>query len=185
MKVLIIDNFDSFTYNLYHYVREFVEDCIVVRSSDLSKFNIQDYDKIILSPGPSLPSDHPVIFDVLNRFSKTKSILGICLGHQAIGAAFGARIISADDVFHGKTSNIYHNNHNIFRGIPSSFTATRYHSLIIDRNSLSDEFSIIAETSTGLIMGIKHIDYELYGLQFHPESILTDNGIRIIKNFLS
>ena len=110
--------------------------------------------------------------------------MGICLGHQAIGYSFGANIVTAEDIFHGKTSNIYHYNDNIFKGVPSPFTATRYHSLIIDKNSLSDEFRVIAETSKGLIMGIKHIEYNLYGLQFHPESILTDYGRVIIRNFL-
>ena len=184
---IVIDNYDSFTYNLVQYIGEIDSDIIVYKNNDININQIVEMnpDHIIISPGPGHPKDAGISIEIIQSLKGCFPIMGICLGHQAIGAAFGARIISADDVFHGKTSNIYHNNHNIFRGIPSLFTATRYHSLIIDRNSLSDEFSIIAETSTGLIMGIKHIDYELYGLQFHPESILTDNGIKIIKNFLS
>ncbi len=184
---IIIDNYDSFTYNLVQYIGEIDSDIIVYKNNDISVHQIikMKPDHIIISPGPGHPKNAGISVEIIQTLKGHFPIMGICLGHQAIGCAFEARIVNADDVFHGKTSNIYHDNHDIFKGIPSPFTATRYHSLIIDRNSLSDEFSIIAETSTGLVMGIKHIDYELYGFQFHPESILTDNGIKIIKNFLS
>ena len=184
---IVIDNYDSFTYNLVQYIGEIDSDIIVYKNNDISVHQIIEMnpDHIIISPGPGHPKDAGISVEIIQTLKGRFPIMGICLGHQAIGYAFGARIVNADDVFHGKTSNIYHNDDDILKGIPCPFTATRYHSLIIDRNSLSDEFSIIAETSTGLIMGIKHIDYKLYGIQFHPESILTSNGIEIIKNFLS
>tara|TARA_Y100001968_G_C19250309_1_gene664089 strand:+ start:293 stop:856 length:564 start_codon:yes stop_codon:yes gene_type:complete len=185
VKVLIIDNFDSFTYNLYHYVREFVEDCIVVRSSDLSKFNIQDYDKIILSPGPSLPSDHPVIFDVLNRFSKTKSILGICLGHQAIVEFFGGKLENLHNVKHGISSENYIlKSDSIFQGISKKMKVAHYHSWVAEKTSLPDCLIITSKNKSGFIMSIAHNEYDIKGLQFHPESVLTDNGKLIVKNWL-
>ena len=185
MKVLIIDNFDSFTYNLYHYVREFVEDCIVVRSNQISEDNIGTYDKIILSPGPSLPSNHPVIFDVLKRFSKTNSILGICLGHQAIVEFFDGELENLQDVKHGVFSvNKIIKTDSIFQGMPKEFQIAHYHSWVAKKDSLPDCLIVTSENKEGLIMSISHKKYDVKGIQFHPESVLTENGKLIIKNWL-
>ena len=185
MKVLIIDNFDSFTYNLHHYVKEFVEDCIVVRSSKIFEVNIEDYDKIILSPGPSLPLDHPIIFDVLKRFSKTRSILGICLGHQAIVEFFDGKLENLKDVKHGVSSeNRIIKTDSIFQGISKEFKIAHYHSWVAEKDSLPDCLSVTSENKDGLIMSVSHKKYDIKGIQFHPESVLTENGKLIIKNWL-
>ena len=183
---IIIDNYDSFTYNLAQYIGEIDPDIEVFKNDSLSIDQIIALKPkhIIISPGPGRPEDAGVSVEVIKNLKDQVPILGICLGHQAIGYAFGAEIINADDIFHGKVSKIFHNNENLFHKIPSPFTATRYHSLIIKEASLPINFNIIAKTSNGLIMGIKHVEYPLYGLQFHPESILTDQGFQIIKNFL-
>jgi len=183
---IIIDNYDSFTYNLAQYIGEIDPDIKVYKNDSLSIDEIITLGPkhIIISPGPGRPEDAGISVEIIKNLKGQIPILGICLGHQAIGYAFGASVINADDIFHGKVSNIFHDNDNIFRKIPSPFTATRYHSLIIKEASLSNDFNIIARTSNNLVMGIKHVKYPLYGLQFHPESILTDYGFQIIKNFL-
>ena len=183
---IIIDNYDSFTYNLAQYIGEIDPDIKVYKNDSLSIDEIITLGPkhIIISPGPGRPEDAGISVEIIKNLKGQIPILGICLGHQAIGYAFGAAVINADDIFHGKVSNIFHDNDDIFRKIPSPFTATRYHSLIIKEASLSNDFNIIARTSNNLVMGIKHIKYPLYGLQFHPESILTDYGFQIIKNFL-
>ena len=183
---IIIDNYDSFTYNLAQYIGEIDPDIKVYKNDSLSIDEIITLDPkhIIISPGPGRPEDAGISVEIIKNLKGQIPILGICLGHQAIGYAFGAAVINADDIFHGKVSNIFHDNDNLFRKIPSPFTATRYHSLIIKEASLSNDFNIIARTSNNLVMGIKHVKYPLYGLQFHPESILTDYGFQIIKNFL-
>lgn len=185
MKVLIVDNFDSFTYNLHHYVKEFVEDCIVVRSSKISEFNIEDYDKIILSPGPSLPSNHPVIFDLLERYSKTKSILGICLGHQAIVEFFDGKLENLQDVKHGVSSENYIiENDSIFQGVPKEFKIAHYHSWVAEKDSFPNCLLVTSENKDGLIMSFSHKQHDIKGIQFHPESVLTDDGKLIIRNWL-
>ena len=183
---IVIDNYDSFTYNLVQYIGEIDSDILVYKNNKITIEEILNINPnhIIISPGPGRPEDAGVSIEIIDLLKDTFPIMGICLGHQAIGYSFGAKIINAEDVFHGKTSQIYHNNNPIFRDVPSPFIATRYHSLIIDKESLNDEFDIIASTSEDLIMGIKHKDYNLYGLQFHPESILTNYGMTIIRNFL-
>lgn len=183
---IIIDNYDSFTYNLAQYIGEIDPDIKVYKNDSLSIDEIITLGPkhIIISPGPGRPEDAGISVEIIKNLKGQIPILGICLGHQAIGYAFGAAVINADDIFHGKVSNIFHDNDNLFRKIPSPFTATRYHSLIIKEASLSNDFNIIARTSNNLVMGIKHVKYPLYGLQFHPESILTDYGFQIIKNFL-
>tara|TARA_B110000196_G_C21144906_1_gene666020 strand:+ start:2109 stop:2687 length:579 start_codon:yes stop_codon:yes gene_type:complete len=183
---IIIDNYDSFTYNLAQYIGEIDPDIKVYKNDSLSIDEIITLGPkhIIISPGPGRPEDAGISVEIIKNLKGQIPILGICLGHQAIGYAFGASVINADDIFHGKVSNIFHDNDNLFRKIPSPFTATRYHSLIIKEASLSNDFNIIARTSNNLVMGIKHVKYPLYGLQFHPESILTDYGFQIIKNFL-
>ncbi|MGB9810416.1 MAG: anthranilate synthase component II [Dictyoglomus turgidum] len=183
--VLLIDNYDSFTYNLYQYVAEFCK--VKVYRND--KITIEDIYKlnpqaIIISPGPSIPENAGVSIPVVEEFKNKLPILGICLGHQAIAAAFGTKIVRAPVPVHGKVSYIYHSQNPIFEGINNPFEATRYHSLVVDINSLSSSLKVIAWTQDKLIMGIQYEDKPVYGLQFHPESIFTTFGKRIIKNFL-
>jgi len=184
---IIIDNYDSFTYNLAQYIGIIDSDIKVYKNDSITVDEIISLNPkhIIISPGPGRPESAGVSVEVIKNLKGKIPILGICLGHQAIGYAFGASVINADDIFHGKVSDIFHNNDRLFSNIPSPFNATRYHSLIIDGNSLSNKFEIIARTSNNLVMGIKHTAYSLYGLQFHPESILTNYGFQIIKNFLN
>ena len=183
---IIIDNYDSFTYNLAQYVGELDPSIKVFKNDEISIEEIKDLKpkNIIISPGPGRPERAGISIELIKQLKGKIPILGICLGHQAIGFAYGSKIINAEDIFHGKTSEIYHNNDSIFYDIPSPFLATRYHSLIIDKELLHRDFNIIAETETGVIMGIKHNFLPLYGLQFHPESILTTFGMKIIENFL-
>lgn len=183
--VLLIDNYDSFTYNLYQYVAEFCE--VKVYRND--KITIEDIYKlnpqaIIISPGPSIPENAGVSIPVVKEFKDKLPILGICLGHQAIAAAFGTKIVRAPVPVHGKVSHIYHSQNPIFEGINNPFEATRYHSLVVDIDSLSSALKVIAWTQDKLIMGIQYENKPVYGLQFHPESIFTSFGKRIIKNFL-
>ncbi len=183
--VLLIDNYDSFTYNLYQYIAEFCE--VVVYRND--KITIEDIYKlnpqaIIISPGPSIPENAGISIPVVREFKDKLPILGICLGHQAIAAAFGTKIVRAPVPVHGKVSHIYHSRNPIFEGTDNPFEATRYHSLVVDIDSLSPSLKVIAWTQDKLIMGIQYEDKPVYGLQFHPESIFTSFGKRIIKNFL-
>ncbi len=185
--VLIIDNFDSFVYNLYQYVGEQgAVDVNVLRNNvSLRKIESIDPERLIISPGPGRPEDAGVSIEVVKRFTGKIPILGVCLGHQAIGAAFGAEIVRAKHLLHGKTSLIEHNGRDIFCGVKNPFISTRYHSLIVDSDTLPDELEIIATTvSESALMGVKHRAHLTYGVQFHPESILTAEGKTIIKNFL-
>ena len=183
---IIIDNYDSFTYNLVQYVGEIDPDIKVFKNDKISieEVNYLNPKNIIISPGPGRPEDAGVSIEIIKKLKGKIPILGICLGHQAIGLAHKSKIINAEDVYHGKTSEIYHDSDPIFNNISSPFSATRYHSLIIDKESLSDDFKVIATTKDGTIMGIRHNTFKLYGLQFHPESILTTVGMQIIENFL-
>ncbi|QSZ28215.1 aminodeoxychorismate/anthranilate synthase component II [Aceticella autotrophica] len=184
--LLLIDNYDSFTYNLYQYIGEVHENIEVVRND---KINISDISNmkpegIIISPGPGRPEDAGICIDVIKTFGNRIPIFGICLGHQAIGYAFGAKIIRADSIKHGKTSLVSHNGKGIFGGIKNPIEAMRYHSLIVEKETLPGELSITATTKDGIIMGLKHKKYPIYGLQFHPESILTEDGKKMIYNFV-
>lgn len=184
---VIIDNYDSFTFNLVQYIGENDPNVVVYKNDEVS---IQDLininpSRIIVSPGPGHPEDSGVSIEMVKEFYNKIPILGVCLGHQIISLVFGSKITNASDIYHGKTSKIYHNTLEIFNGINSPFDATRYHSLVVDRNSLAKELSIIAETKEREIMGVKHKKYPVYGVQFHPESILTEVGMQIIRNFLS
>ena len=183
---IIIDNYDSFTYNLVQYVGQIDSDIKVFKNDKISIEEIIELvpDHIIISPGPGRPENSGITVEIIRELKDRFSILGICLGHQAIGYAYDSIISNAEDIFHGKTSKIYHDSDPIFNEIPSPFVATRYHSLIIDEESLHDDLKIIAKTNAGTIMGIKHKIFPLYGLQFHPESILTSVGLKIIENFL-
>ena len=185
MKTLIIDNYDSFTYNLFHIADRFSDICDVIRRDKLTLNSIKSYDKIIISPGPSLPEDHPIIFDVLDSYSSSKSILGICLGHQAIGQYFGGDIINMDRVKHGVQSvnNIIIQD-DLFQGLPLQFFVGHYHSWSLNPNNVSDSLYVTSMNDDAEIMSIKHKNLDICGLQFHPESILTEFGDLIIRNWL-
>lgn len=184
--ILLIDNYDSFTYNLYQYIGEFYPRIEVVRNDEITVEEAinSGAERIILSPGPGKPEEAGICVNLIKELKGRIPLLGICLGHQAIGYAYGGRIVSADKILHGKTSMIIHNGHGVFYGIKNPICGTRYHSLVIEKESLPQELEITAYTSEGTIMGIRHKSLPVYGLQFHPESILTENGKQILKNFL-
>lgn len=184
--ILLIDNYDSFTYNLYQYISELGTEVIVYRNDQLT---IQEIEKlnlthIIISPGPCTPKEAGISCNVIKHFAGKLPILGVCLGHQAIGVAFGGKIIRSPEIMHGKTSLIYHDGKTIFYGLPNPFEATRYHSLIFEKESLPECLTVTAWTSNGIIMGVRHKEYVVEGVQFHPESILTKSGKDLLKNFL-
>ena len=185
--ILMIDNYDSFTYNLVQYIGQLGGAVVVHRNDVISIDEIREMkpDAIVLSPGPCTPQKAGISVEVIRQFGTTIPIMGVCLGHQAIGYAFGAEVIRAERIMHGKTSTITNDGRTIFKGLPNPFVAGRYHSLILERNSLPDCFEISAETEEGEIMGIRHKEYPVEGVQFHPESVLTPNGKRVLKNFLT
>jgi len=184
--LLMIDNYDSFTYNLVQYLAELGAELEIVRNDQITVSQVKEMDPqaIILSPGPGRPENAGIMNQLISEMAGKKPIFGVCLGHQAIAQVFGGTIGYAPALMHGKTSAIYHKNSVLFKNIPSPFTATRYHSLIVDRDSLPAEFNITAETSDKIIMGLQHRKYPLFGVQFHPESIMTLDGKKILKNFL-
>lgn len=185
--ILLIDNYDSFTYNLYQYMGIFTSDIKVVRNDKITVEEIEKMnpDKIVLSPGPKAPKDAGICLDVVKYFAGKKPILGICLGHQTIGEAFGATVSYAKKVFHGKQSSIEHDGTGIFEGINSPIKVARYHSLAIIEETMPDCLEVTAKTEDGEIMAIKHKEYPVVGLQFHPESIYTEHGKKIIENFVN
>ena len=184
--ILLIDNYDSFTYNLYQYMGIFYKDIKVVRNDKITIEEIYQLnpERIVLSPGPKSPAEAGICMAVVKEFYDKKPILGICLGHQSIGAAFGAKIVHAKELMHGKQSLIEHDGTGIFQGIPSPIHVARYHSLAVDDNTLPEDFQILARTADGEIMAMKHRNYPVVGIQFHPESIFTDHGKKMIENFL-
>ena len=186
MKILLIDNYDSFTYNLYHYLSSLKAKVDVIRNDKITSKDVvkNKYNKIVISPGPGNPNQSGNCLDILNALYKEIPFLGVCLGHQIIGQVFGSKIIQAKNLMHGKTSKIKSKKIGILKNLPSKFEATRYHSLIIDKKSLSKNLKITAETDEGLIMGVQHKKYNIHGVQFHPESIKTHLGIKIISNFI-
>lgn len=183
--ILLIDNYDSFTYNLYQYIGS-LEEVKVFRNDEISIDEIirLNPDKIVISPGPKTPDQAGICVEIIKTFYKAIPILGICLGHQCIGKAFGAEITYSKELYHGKTSMIRHNGQGIFKGLPDPLQVARYHSLAIKKETLSDEFEILSETDDEEIMAIRHKEFPLYGLQFHPESIYTPEGMELIKNFV-
>ena len=187
MKILLIDNYDSFTYNLFHYLSSLKCKVEVYRNDkiSLSKIKKNKYKKIVISPGPGIPNQAGNCLKIVKDLFKKTPILGVCLGHQIIAQAFGAKIINAKKLMHGKTSLIKHNKKGIFKGIKKNIVATRYHSLIIDRKSLGKDLVITAETFDKVIMGIMHKKYNVHGVQFHPESIKTPTGLKMLKNFIN
>jgi anthranilate synthase/aminodeoxychorismate synthase-like glutamine amidotransferase len=184
---LLIDNYDSFTYNLVQYLGELGEETLVRRNDEISVEEISALgpSRIVISPGPKTPEEAGISCAVVARLGKEIPILGVCLGHQCIGQVFGARVVRAQRLMHGKTSLIYHNKTGLFLGLPNPFEATRYHSLIVERQSIPDCLEITAETSEKEVMGLRHKLYPIYGVQFHPESILTSCGKDLLRNFLS
>lgn len=184
--LLLIDNYDSFTWNLYQYFCELGAEVVVKRNDEISVADIATLapQKIVISPGPCTPNEAGISLDVIRDYAGKLPILGVCLGHQAIGQAFGARIIRARQVMHGKTSAIHHNGSGVFHGLNNPLTVTRYHSLLIDPATLPDDFDVTAWSAEQEIMGIRHRDWDLEGVQFHPESILSEQGHALLGNFL-
>ncbi len=185
--ILLLDNYDSFTYNLAQYLGELGCQVEVHRNDRISVEQIvqRKPERIVISPGPCTPTEAGISVELIQKLAGRIPILGVCLGHQAIGAAFGGKIVRAPKLFHGKTSEIRHQGKGIFQELPNPFTATRYHSLIVERKSLPRELVITAETSDGIIMGLQHREYPVEGVQFHPESVLTESGKELLKNFLA
>ena len=187
MKVLLIDNYDSFTYNLYHYISKFKKNVEVIRNDKIDSKTIlkQKYKKIVISPGPGNPDQAGNCLSIVKKLHKKIPILGVCLGHQIIGQVFGGKVVRAKKLMHGKTSKIKHDKKGLFKNIQNNFEATRYHSLIVEKKSLPKNLIITAETKDKIIMGLMHKDYNIHGFQFHPESISTKMGIKLIKNFIT
>jgi len=185
--ILLLDNYDSFTYNLAQYLGQMGQQLDVRRNDEITLDEIEEMapERIVISPGPCTPKEAGISVPLIQRFAGKIPILGVCLGHQAIGAAFGGRVIRAPKLMHGKTSEIEHDGRTIFQGLPQSFIATRYHSLIVERKSLPRELEVSAETEDGTIMGFRHRKLRVEGVQFHPESVLTSAGYDLLKNFLS
>jgi len=186
-RVLVIDNYDSFVYNLVQYLGELGADPMVHRHDARSLDEIVeiDPDAILISPGPGTPDDAGLSNDVIRTFAGRRPVLGVCLGHQCLGQVFGGRVVRADEVMHGRTSVIRHDGRGVFAGLPNPFEATRYHSLVVDRDSVPPELEISAETDDGTVMGLRHREYAVEGVQFHPESILTASGHDVLRNFLA
>ncbi|GAA4869803.1 aminodeoxychorismate/anthranilate synthase component II [Paenibacillus vulneris] len=185
--ILVIDNYDSFTYNLVQYLGELGQQVEVRRNDEIDLAGIEALkpDHILISPGPCTPNEAGISLSLIEHFKGKIPILGVCLGHQSIGQVFGGEVVRAERLMHGKTSPILHDGKTLFKDIPSPFTATRYHSLIVKRETLPDCLEISAETEEGEIMGLRHKEYPIEGVQFHPESIITDHGLRLLRNFLN
>ena len=185
-KIILIDNYDSFTFNLYHYLSSLKVNVDVIRNDQITSNQIlkRRYNKIVISPGPGNPNQSGNCLKIVKTLYKKIPILGVCLGHQIIGQVFGSKIIQAKRLMHGKTSKIISKKVGILKNLPKSFEATRYHSLIIDKKTLSKHLEITAESKDGLVMGVQHKKYDVHGVQFHPESIKTKLGIKILKNFI-
>jgi anthranilate synthase/aminodeoxychorismate synthase-like glutamine amidotransferase len=187
MKILLIDNYDSFTFNLYHYISSLKVKVDVVRNDKINTKEVlkNKYNRIVISPGPGNPNQSGNCVNILKTLHKELPFLGVCLGHQIIGQVFGSKIVQAKKLMHGKTSKINSKKIGILKNLPKTFEATRYHSLIIDKKTLSNQLEITAETNDGIIMGVQHKKYNIHGVQFHPESIKTRIGIKILKNFIN
>jgi len=192
MRILVFDNYDSFTYNLVHLIEKILHTQVEVHRNDqISLDEVEVYDKIILSPGPGIPEEAGLLLPLIKRFAATKSILGVCLGHQAIGESFGGKLVNLEQVFHGLATPIHLTDafssvdkDSIFSGFPASFEVGRYHSWVVDKNGLPDCLQITAEDDNGFIMAMKHNEYDITGVQFHPESVLTPTGEQLMRNWL-
>ena len=185
MKIVIIDNYDSFTYNLSHLVKELGADVTVVRNDQFELPELEQFEKIILSPGPGIPEEAGLLLDVIRTYKERKPMLGVCLGHQAIGEVFGAKLINLSDVYHGvQTEGTQLGNDPIFDGLPERIKMGRYHSWVVDNSTLPSCLEVKATTDDGMIMALRHKDYDIHGIQFHPESVLTPDGRTIVDNWL-
>ena len=186
-RVLVIDSYDSFVYNIVQYLGEIGADPVVVRNDEITVDQAlgMDVDGVLLSPGPGRPEDAGIICAAIGAFAGRTPVFGVCLGHQAIGHVYGGSVVRAPELMHGKTSHIVHHGTGVFAGLPSPLTATRYHSLVVDRDGLPDCLEITAETNDGMIMGLRHREFDVEGVQFHPESILTAAGHDLFRNFLA
>jgi len=186
MKIVIIDNYDSFTYNLSHLVKELGADVTVLRNDQFTLPQLQPFDRIILSPGPGIPSEAGLLLDVIRTYAGHKPMLGVCLGHQAIGEVFGAQLVNLSEVFHGvATEGTQLGNDPIFAGLPRRITMGRYHSWVVDKESLPDTLEITVLSDEGQIMALRHRSYNIHGIQFHPESVLTPQGHDIVRNWMN
>ena len=185
VRVLVVDNYDSFVFNLVQYLGQLGADCTVLRNDEVDLDAVTDYDGVLLSPGPGAPEQAGVCIDLVHRHAGAVPMLGVCLGHQAIGVAYGATVSRAPELLHGKTSVVEHDGAGVFRGLPQPFTATRYHSLAVDAESVPAELEVTARTASGLIMGLRHRDLPVEGVQFHPESVLTEAGHLLLANWLT
>ena len=185
-RILVIDNFDSFVYNLVQYLGELGAEPVVIRNNEMSVHEAVALqpDGVLLSPGPGRPEDAGILCDAIREFAGRVPVFGVCLGHQAIGQVFGGNVVRAPELLHGKTSPIHHVNEGVFAGLPNPMPATRYHSLIIERETLPEELTVTAQTESGMIMGVRHRELDVEGVQFHPESILTTSGHDMIGNFV-
>lgn len=185
MKVVVIDNYDSFTYNLVHLLKDLGADVTVFRNDKFQLEQLEPFDKIVLSPGPGIPSEAGLLLDVIKEYATRKPILGVCLGHQAIGESFGARLENLDDVFHGvATDATILSDSPLFKGLPERITVGRYHSWVVSKDGLPESLEVLAESDEGQIMALRHRELPVYGIQFHPESVLTPSGKEIVANFL-
>ena len=184
-KILVVDNYDSFVFNLVQYLQQLGAEVVVKRNDEVNADSINGFDGVLLSPGPGTPEDAGACIEIVNAaIEKQKPLLGVCLGHQAIGAALGGKVSRAPELLHGKTSQVQHKNEGVFKDLKSPFRATRYHSLAIETPSVPEELLVTATTDTGLIMGVKHKSAPIEGVQFHPESVLTEGGHRLLANWL-
>ena len=184
-KILVVDNYDSFVFNLVQYLQQLGAEVVVKRNDEVNSESINGFDGVLLSPGPGTPEDAGACIEIVNAaIEKQKPLLGVCLGHQAIGAALGGKVSRAPELLHGKTSQVQHKNEGVFKDLKSPFRATRYHSLAIETPSVPEELLVTATTDTGVIMGVKHKSAPIEGVQFHPESVLTEGGHRLLANWL-
>ena len=184
-KILVVDNYDSFVFNLVQYLQQLGAEVVVKRNDEVNAESINGFDGVLLSPGPGTPEDAGACIEIVNAaIEKQKPLLGVCLGHQAIGAALGGKVSRAPELLHGKTSQVQHKNEGVFKDLKSPFRATRYHSLAIETPSVPEELLVTATTDTGVIMGVKHKSAPIEGVQFHPESILTEEGLQLLSNWL-
>jgi para-aminobenzoate synthetase component II len=184
-KILVVDNYDSFVFNLVQYLQQLGAEVVVKRNDEVNAESINGFEGVLLSPGPGTPEDAGACIEIVNAaIEKQKPLLGVCLGHQAIGAALGGKVSRAPELLHGKTSQVQHKNEGVFKDLKSPFRATRYHSLAIETPSVPKELSVTATTDTGVIMGVKHKSAPIEGVQFHPESVLTEGGHRLLANWL-
>ena len=184
-RILVVDNYDSFVFNLVHYLQQLGAECTVVRNDEITAEASDDFDGVLISPGPGTPEEAGVSIDVIRRCAQERTpLLGVCLGHQAIASAFGAVVKRAPELLHGKTSEVSHSNQGVLKDIKSPFTATRYHSLAIDESTLPDELIVTGRTESGVIMAVRHRELPIEGVQFHPESVLTEHGYQMLGNWL-